>query len=383
MSYKIKKVLYLMNASTMGGATLSLLTLMNKIRQYNYTPIAIIPRNNEQLERLLKQLSIKYYVVPVIQFSFPKAYSIKQKLLYPLYCLKIITTYIKNIKELRNIAISEQISIIHTNVGPVREGHVVAKQLKIPHVWHIREYGDKDFGIRYFPSKKFFYKSIKHDYVITITKDLKYYNRLDSYQNAFVIYNGVRKLSDITYYSPKKKFFLCASRISPEKGHLDVIRAFAEFRKNRTDYNLVILGDINNKYYLKLQSMIADYSLEDCVVFKGFTTNVSNYMKEAKALIVASYAEGFGRMTAEAMFYGCLVLGRNTGGTKEILDQTGGFQFNNITELTQSMLTIANLAEDSYRKYINKAQSVCGKLFSEEGYISKVNDVYNIVLSHN
>jgi glycosyltransferase involved in cell wall biosynthesis len=38
-------------------------------------------------------------------------------------------------------------------------------------------------------------------------------------------------------------------------------------------------------------------------------------MAHATALIVSSYHEGFGFITVEAMFNGCLVIGNNKGGT--------------------------------------------------------------------
>ena len=43
-------------------------------------------------------------------------------------------------------------------------------------------------------------------------------------------------------------------------------------------------------------------------------------MSKALALFVPSSFEGFGFITVEAMFCGCLVIGRNTGGTKEQFD---------------------------------------------------------------
>ena len=33
-------------------------------------------------------------------------------------------------------------NIIHSNVGPIDIGYKAAKKLRIPHVWHIREYQD-------------------------------------------------------------------------------------------------------------------------------------------------------------------------------------------------------------------------------------------------
>ena len=45
----------------------------------------------------------------------------------------------------------ENPDIIHTNTGVIHEGLKVAKRLKIPHVWHLREYQDKDFNWEAFP----------------------------------------------------------------------------------------------------------------------------------------------------------------------------------------------------------------------------------------
>lgn len=39
-------------------------------------------------------------------------------------------------------------------------------------------------------------------------------------------------------------------------------------------------------------------------------------LKYASALLVASPSEGLGRMTAEAAFAGCMVIGYNAAGTK-------------------------------------------------------------------
>lgn len=56
------------------------------------------------------------------------------------------------------------------------------------------------------------------------------------------------------------------------------------------------------------------------VVFLGMRKDIYSLMKDAMALIVPSYWEGFGFITTEAMFNGCLVIGRNTSGTKEQFD---------------------------------------------------------------
>lgn len=92
------------------------------------------------------------------------------------------------------------------------------------------------------------------------------------------------------------------------------------------------------------------------MIFEGFQTNVKSYMTKAKTLIVASPAEGFGRMTAEACFDGCLVIGKNSCGTKEILEQTGGFLYNTQQELIAKMENVASISDEEYKEKALQAQ---------------------------
>ena len=54
-------------------------------------------------------------------------------------------------------------------------GHYIAQKLHIPHIYHVREYGDLDFGYKYFPTRKHFIKQLSDDYSIFITKDIQKY----------------------------------------------------------------------------------------------------------------------------------------------------------------------------------------------------------------
>lgn len=110
-------------------------------------------------------------------------------------------------------------------------GHFAAKQNKIPHVWHVREYGDLDFNLYPIPTKKTFQKALRNDTAIFITKDLAKYNHAEESNQTHIVYNGVRRHDDVSFIEKKEPYFLCASRVSPEKGHLEVCHAFSEFHK--------------------------------------------------------------------------------------------------------------------------------------------------------
>lgn len=209
------------------------------------------------------------------------------------------------------------------------------------------------------------------------------YHHLSEQRNACVIYNGVRKQSETCLHFPKKNYFLCASRISPEKGFSQILRVFAKFQKLNPSYRLVILGFDPHNYSSQLIKQAENYGIKDFIDFEGYKDNVSEYMAYAKALLVASPSEGFGRMTAEASFAGCLVVGKNTAGTKEIMNITGGYPFNTDEEMLTAMNNIVYLTEKEYRTKAIYAQQQAVACFSEENYVDRVYSLYKEVLRTN
>ena len=374
------KVLYIIHATGMGGATLSFLSMIEGVQKKGVNPIVVGPDHNKEFESILQAHNIPYYVVPMELHCYER-YKGLAVIKFPFRMLKRFLIWHKSIAKVGEIACKEEPDIIHTNVGPIHVGHVVAHELSIPHVWHVREYGDKDFRMFEFPTVKFFRRHLASDHVICITKDLLRYNHLGTSPNAHAIYNGVRKRNDVYYNTDKESFFLCASRIEETKGHKDVLKAFAAFHERHPFWKLVILGKSEGPFVNQLKQFVADHHLNDVVSFEGHKSNVTDYMRRARALIVASHFEGFGRMTAEASFAGCMVIGRATGGTLEIMQQTGGLLFNNNDELLSAMEQAASMPEAQYKESVLHAQHIAQQLFSEEAYVDNVYSVYNEIVS--
>jgi glycosyltransferase involved in cell wall biosynthesis len=292
----------------------------------------------------------------------------------------MLITEKKAIRKIAEIIRTEKVDVVHTNVGPIVCGYEASKKMGIPHVWHIREYGDKDFNIKMFPSKFVFRKKLKNSYVISITHGLINYNKLDNCPNAQVIYNGVRKSNDVKLAGKREDFFLCASRVSPAKGFEQIIRVFSVFHEKYPLYKLRIIGLYDKEYVSKLVKLAKDGNSDDAIFFEGYKDNVSDYMAKAMALLVASPCEGFGRMTAEASFAGCIVVGKNTAGTKEIMDITGGFPFISDEEMLNAMISVCNLTEQEYCERAVIAQRRAISNFLEESYIDKVHSLYKSIV---
>ncbi len=127
--------------------------------------------------------------------------------------------------------------------------------------------------------------------------------------------------------------------------------------------------------------MIDKKTCKDNIRFLGHVSNVRPLMAEATALLVASRSEGFGRMTAEACFNGCLVIGRNTAGTKEILSVTGGFLFDDLQTMVNNMEKVCHLSADEYLLIAEAAQEKAKELYSIESNTEQIYQVYNQLIS--
>ncbi len=374
------KVLYILNAAFMGGATISFINMIEGLMVKGIIPIVVIPRweiRDKVFMDYLESHHINYYEAFLTMSALHRPTNLLTSLRLCISCCSMMMKKLLSFYELMRIVEREKPNIIHTNTGVIREGLYVARIKGIPHVMHLREYQDLDFNWLIFPSKSYFEKKITHsDYIITITEGIREHFHLNGKTNAITIYNGMFSRHDIHYNPNKQKYFLCASRIIPEKGHKDVITAFAKFYKSHQEYNLLIAGFGDDTFIEELKHFSLSQGCAEAVEFIGYQKDVRPLMINATALVVASYYEGFGRMTAEAWFNGCIVIGRNTAGTKEILDITGGYKFDNVSELYASMEKIISLPEADYQQQVLLGQAKAADRFSNETNVSQIYSLY-------
>lgn len=383
------KVLYIVHSTVMGGATISFFNMISELKKYSIDVVIIIPNNNSEILFLEKarQLNVKVITATITPYTYKGLPNIKNpiKLIRTLKWLILFPyKHIKSIHELQKIIEIEKPDIVHTNVGVIHEGWYVCQKKNIPHVWHLREYQDLDFGYKFYPSRKKFEEELRKSIVISITNDIQRYFKISNSRWAFTVYNGIFKEKDAFYRKKKQNYFLVCSRISPEKGHHDIIKAFNIFYHENKNFKLKILGqyDTNTPYINSLKKIIQTLECKDKIEFLGYHNDVKPFLREAKALIVASHNEGFGRMTAEACFSGCIVIGRNTAGTKEILDYTGGLQYNgSINDLVEKMNKIVTISEKEYNDLAFQAMVKAKSMYSIEANGKNIYNIYNKIIS--
>ena len=110
-------------------------------------------------------------------------------------------------------------------------------------------------------------------------------------------------------------------RIEPQKGQWVVIDAIEKLIHQGIDARALIIGHAMSEEYLgALQKDVIMRGLNDRIIFTGFTREASVMMQMCDVIVLATENETFGLVLIEAMMCGICVLGSNSGGPFEIID---------------------------------------------------------------
>lgn len=377
-------VLYVTFASrNFDGATYSLMDLIKSVRKY-VKPIVMVGTEGCVYDYFMSN-GVECVVCDFKEDLVGKPMKLHQYLKYVIkYIPNHLTFYRKNRKCAKTVAqilSGRNIDIVHINNTVMSVGCDIAKALEAKVVWHLRGFMDLDFGWMPLRGWDKYHDLLKRtDAVIGITKTvLEHYIPLDS-KNAYVISDAVRSKNDTCLVMSKEKYFLfCAGFLTEHKGCSFAISAFAKSELATKGYKLKIIGEAHPKYMSKLNQIVSATGLTDAVEFLGRTDKVKEYMSRATAFLMCSENEGLGRVSIEAMFYGCLVIGRNSGGTKDfVFNGQTGFLFNDMDDCVAVMRKA--VTEDN-RKIILNAQQFAQENFSIENYGGKILNVYSNVLN--
>ncbi len=380
-------ILYVLNSTyALGGATKSFLTLIETVKQCGHTSIVVAP-DEDGVAITLRQMDVEVIAMPYRNNTYPDLRNPKEAILFlprlaarRMLILKAVNAVYERIK-------SRDIALVHTNVSVVDVGERVAKRLGIPHIYHIREYGDSDFHLHYYPSSKAFHRRLSHNYTLCITRAIQQHHLLSGCPKSLVVYNGITMTEEKERKAlPAAPYFLYAGRIEKAKGLMDLAVAYAKFAKKQgADCpSLAIAGETTEPPYCqKIIQYLEDKGVKNKVNFLGSRRDIGHLMRHATATIVPSHFEGFGRCLPEAMLSGCIVIGRDTAGTKEQLDNglqfTGkeiGYRFHNIAELSQSLEKVVGASEEERQAMRTRALQTVNEYYTQRRYTCSIIQLY-------
>lgn len=150
--------------------------------------------------------------------------------------------------------------------------------------------------------------------------------------------NSLRKIKD--HQVEKKNIILSVGRLSIEKGHRFLLRAFAE--SGEKDWTVKFIGDGPQRDNLEMLSR--ELGIDNQVIFEGFQEDVDYYMQEAKIFVLPSLIEGFPNALLEAMANGlaCVSFDCEAGPAELIDNGINGFlvEQENVKELADKLTAL-------------------------------------------
>ena len=189
-----------------------------------------------------------------------------------------------------------------------------------------------------------------------------------------VIYNPKSFISNEKSKVDNKQF-LAAGRFNYQKGFDLLIEAFNLFSKLNSDWNLVLVGEGEEKD--RIQNLINKYNLNDRIILKPATDNIKQYFLKSSILLLPSRWEGMPMIVLEALEMGMPAITYNISAIYPLIkDKKEGIVVTkyDIEKFAEAMNYLAN--NNEIRK---KMSDNCIKK-SKEFEISKIINKWNQIL---
>lgn len=214
------------------------------------------------------------------------------------------------------------------------------------------------------------------------TKEAQDYFPKNIREKSTIIMNSINPefIINKEFNGTRKKEIVSVGRLTEQKNHLLLIKAFEKVVKENPKYKLIIYGDGPKRK--ELEEYIKGHNLEDKVFLPGVVDNVKEKIYDASIFVLSSNYEGMPNALLEAMCLGvpCISTNCPCGGPKELInDGYNGFlvEVNNIDDLA-SKINYVLLNEDKMQCISTNALELSKKVNPNiinkqwENYLKKI-----------
>jgi glycosyltransferase involved in cell wall biosynthesis len=157
---------------------------------------------------------------------------------------------------------------------------------------------------------------------IAISRGLaRYLEEVEGFDGASfeIVHYGIEPDGAPRAYESGQPRLLCVGRLIPIKGHIVLLRAFAEARRQIPDVRLDIAG--RGPLEPALRALAKELGVEDAIRFLGYVAPVQRAIEDVAIVVVPSMGEGFGMVALEAMERGRAVIAAEIGGLGELVEE--------------------------------------------------------------
>jgi glycosyltransferase involved in cell wall biosynthesis len=379
------RVVFVTHYSDLYGANRSLLCLIDALSKTDVDPFVVAPQEGG-LTDALSDRGVSYLTLPFKMWMSPPKLRWKgggrfavNVLLAPVLALYLFRW---------------DPDLIHTNSSATPFGALVAEVLNLPHVWHVREFGDLDYGFVYdLGSSVFRWFLNRADHLLAVSDAIRQHVLADVDTPTKVIYNGVvsedrllelretaRNTTDAPWKDEGVFTFAILGRIRDSKGQAQAVRAVHRLAEHDRSVRLLIAGEGERSSTKKLHRLCHELGIEDRVSFLGYVAEPFDVYRSADAVLMCSSHEAMGRVTVEAMAAMRPVIGRDAAGTSELVDhEVSGLLYDgSAADLANSMLCLMD-NRDFARRLGETGWERVREKYTSETYARRVHQVFRHV----
>lgn len=373
-------IMYVLTDTSLGGSAQSLLDMLKGIRN-RFRAVVVIPREGLIAKRL-QQLHVKYYVIP-FTVRFCKIGESSSRLEDAVFKEDYSAAL-----QLQPVIRKEKVDLIHTNSSVCNVGAIAALMSGKPHIWHLRELLEEHFECEFIDGslkRKLFENT---EAFVAISNCVKSIYERRYRIKPVCIYNGLDTEKYICRegHPVNGNTFLLAGRISEGKGQWDAIQA-VELLVNQgfRDILLTIVGDREQKMAWAIKKYLSLHKLGKNIRVLPFRQELSELRNDHACSLTCSKMEALGRTTIEAMLFGNIVIGADTGGTLEVIGNRGerGYLYRqgDYESLAEAMRQAIMEGEQEKSRKRDAARDYAQKTFALSTYITAMEQLYHEVLN--
>lgn len=319
------RVLFIANCESLYGANRSMLELAGELKKLGQEIFFFFPRGSVSKERyLLKKdlndLGVDYafldYALSVHQGRKKKREDILLRSAINRKCLIKMEQY----------AEKWQIDIIHTNSLTHLIGWMLSRQIRKPHVWHIRETLRRDYDLFYDSKLQYRYALWNSEQVICISDYVRNMCRtMLNRSRVITLKDGfdLDKYMLHKVFQKKKDMYhlMICGYIQEGKGQMDAVKAmdYLVHGYGLKNIYLRIVGDGSGAYYEEIKKYLMENHLQNYIEILPFQNDLRELRENTDIALMCSRSEALGRVTIESMLSENLVIGADAAGTKEII----------------------------------------------------------------
>jgi glycosyltransferase involved in cell wall biosynthesis len=132
-----------------------------------------------------------------------------------------------------------------------------------------------------------------------------------------IVHYGIEPRDGAEPYTGSEPRLLCVGRLIPIKGHIVLLRAFAEARKEVPGLRLDVAG--RGPLEPALRALARELGIAEAVRFIGHVSPIQGAIEDSAIIVVPSMGEGFGMVALEAMERSRPVIAAAIGGLGELI----------------------------------------------------------------